>query len=141
MSRLAPSRIPLAGLAMTTLALAAGCGDGSGDAPTTATDGPSPAATTAPTAACATAMEAMRLAYDAAADGADTNALELGPLTACGSVDDWLLAAADNPGALGLTELADITAEFDIAPRCSVLVATARATPVCQDAVARGLIE
>ncbi len=143
------SRTPtVAGLAL--LLLAACAAPSNDDQGTSSLPILAPTPTTATVAAvqispaCSTAMDDMIEAYaglpDTASDDA-LNAVELPPLSACSSAAEWVAAAQANPSALGLTGPQFIDPELELRVRCSDYLPGHRATTVCQDAIAAGLVE
>lgn len=78
------------------------------------------AATVSP--ACAQAFETMRVEYDALYSQGDytdeeANALEIPPLNACATGEEWIAAGKDNPAALGMTDESAVD-ETSLEVRC-----------------------
>ncbi|MBI9115590.1 hypothetical protein [Sanguibacter suaedae] len=69
-------------------------------------------------------------------DSAAANPLIVETLSACASAAEWLSALEREPGALGMTERAEI-GRLDLEVSCW----KNESTPVCADAVAVGAIE
>lgn len=81
---------------------------------------------------CTQAFEAMRVGYDklyAQGDYTDeqANALEVPPLNACSTAEEWIAAGKANPAALGLWD-ADAVDMTSLEIRCGVHPATAACT-------------
>ncbi|MCC9173806.1 hypothetical protein [Arthrobacter sp. zg-Y179] len=95
--------------------------------------------------ACAQAFEDLRqisdAMYAAEAEGNiftddQWNSIDVPPLEACNSADEWLAAGKQNPGALGFTH-PDAIDETVLGVFCYGDDVTS--TPVCVDAAAKGI--
>lgn len=95
--------------------------------------------------ACASALEEMRQGYDAlyalpTYSDQEANALELPPLDACRTAAEYIEGVRQNPAALGLTRASAVDPEIDLGVRCSETFPEGRATAVCADAIAQGIV-
>ena len=84
-----------------------------------------------PSADCLRAMETAA----AETDPERANPLIVETLSACASADEWLAALEAHPGAMGLTERAEI-GNLDLEAACW----RHEGTPVCADAIETGRI-
>jgi hypothetical protein len=84
-------------------------------------------------AGCAAAFKAAEEEMVATEGGVDTALIQTG--TDCPSVDEWLSALQDRPGAFGMTANASIDPQIELSALCW----PARDIPVCHDADSRGL--
>lgn len=80
-------------------------------------------------AACVESMETAA----AEPDNIAAEPLIVDTLSACGSADEWLTALEEHPGAMGLTERAEI-GDLDLQSACY----DNGDTPVCEDAASNG---
>lgn len=84
-----------------------------------------------PSAECLGAMETAAAELDSAA----ADPLIIATLSECGTADEWLAALEQHPGAMGLTERAEI-GDFNLLAACVGQLET----PVCADAAEKGRI-
>lgn len=141
-------------LIVAAVAALSGCTSQPGTtAPPTGTTPPAEALTTPATElpavqvspACASALEEMKQGYDAlyalpTYTDEEANALELPPLDACRTAAEYIEGVRQNPAALGLTRASAVDPEIDLGVRCSETFPEGRATAVCADAIARGVV-
>ncbi len=85
----------------------------------------------APSAACVDSMETAAGEPDLEA----SNQLIVDTLDTCGGVDEWIAAVEQHPGALGLTERAEIS-DLNVQAACF----GNEDTKVCRDAADQGIL-
>jgi hypothetical protein len=113
--------VRMAGVLVAGLVFVAPACNGGGDGPTSSTRSPSasptpgspPPTTASVSQQCLDAMEAAAAEPDPAA----ADPLIVRTLDACASVDEWLEALRRHPGAMGLTERAEI-GDLDVQSVC-----------------------